>query len=82
MVRITRLYGQPTGHYMKIVYKSHFPTSNANLDSRIGFYAKFYVGVHSTRGGSMIPYDTRAAAEKKLLQKMASHFLITINNIN
>jgi hypothetical protein len=25
------------------VYKSYFPPSNANSDSRIGFYAKFYV---------------------------------------
>jgi hypothetical protein len=74
MVRITRLYGQPTGYYMKIVYKSHFPTSNANLDSRIGFYAKFYVGVHSTGGGSMIPYDTRAAAGKKTTTKNGISF--------
>jgi hypothetical protein len=54
---------------MKIMYKSIFPMSNANLESRIGFYAKFYVEVHSTGGGSMIPYVTRAAAEKKTTTK-------------
>ena len=49
---------------MKIIYISIFPTSNAKADDRIKIYAKFYVGIHSTGGGSTIPYDTRVAAKK------------------
>ncbi len=66
MVQAIRLYGQPTGYYMKTVYKSIFPTSDANLDSKIGFYAKFCFRIHST---PTIPYDTRAAAKKNYYKK-------------
>ena len=53
--------------------------SNANVDSRIGFYAKFYVGIHSTGGGSLISYDTGAAAEKNYYKKW--HKILVIPSI-
>jgi hypothetical protein len=73
------LYGQPIHPYTKIVDKSIFPTSNANVDSRIEFYAKFYVGIHSTGGGSLISYDTGAAAEKNYYKKR--HKILVIPSI-
>jgi hypothetical protein len=79
MVRTFGLYGQPIHPYTKIVDKSIFPTSNANVDSRIEFYAKFYVGIHSTGGGSLISYDTGAAAEKNYYKKW--HKILVIPSI-
>jgi hypothetical protein len=78
MVCTFGLYGQPIHPYTKIVDKSIFPTSNANVDCRIGFYAKFYVGIHSTGGGSLISYDTGAAAERKYYKKWNKNLLILL----
>jgi hypothetical protein len=64
MVRAVGLYRQPVHPCTKIVDKSIFPTSNANSDAGIEFYAKFYVGIHSTGGGSVVPFKITAAAEK------------------
>ena len=77
MVRITRLYGQPTGYYMKIVYKSLFPTSNVNSECIFGFYTKFYVGICLVRFLSFI-FFADAAATKKLHRKNGTFFLIIL----
>ncbi len=78
MVRTFGLYGQPIHPYTKIVDKSIFPMSNASLGSRIGFYAKFYVGIDFTGGGFMISYDTGAAAERKYYKKWNKNLLILL----
>jgi hypothetical protein len=81
MVRTFGLYGQPIHPYTKIVDKSILPTSNANLDSRIGFYAKFYVGIYSTGGGSTIAYDIGAAAERNYYKKWQKKVIPLITSI-
>jgi len=81
MVRAHRLYRQPTGVHRKnvynsiYVYNSIFPSSNANSDGRIGFYAKFYVGNNITGGGSLQNLDRGAAAERKYLKnEIKTHY--------
>jgi hypothetical protein len=69
MVRAHRLYRQPTGVHRKNVYNSIFPSSTANSDGRIGFYAKFYVRNNITGSGSLQNLDRGAAAERKYLKK-------------
>ncbi len=72
------LYGQPIYSYMKIVDKSIFPASNANEESRIGFYEKFHVGIHITGGGSTIAYDIGAAVERNYYEKWLKKIVIPL----
>ena len=52
--------------------------SNANVDSRIGFYAKFHARINFTSGGSMIAYDIGAAAERNYYKKWNKNLVIPL----
>ncbi len=53
----------------KNVYKSIFPTSNVNSDSRFEFYAKFYVRIRLVRYPPCIIFLSAVATKRKNLEK-------------
>ncbi len=69
MVCTYGLYKQPKKPYAKIMYKSIFPTSNANFDSRIRFYTNFDIRINTTGGESVIFYIAEAAEERNYGKK-------------
>jgi predicted RNA-binding protein with PIN domain len=81
MVRRSGLYRQPIRSYEKYVYKSIFPTSNANSDSRIEFCAKKYVRSHITKAVFLITSDREPAAQihnKKNWEKFHTKLAIKV----